>query len=291
MNKLFAKITAGILIGAALTGILLNLTGIVLSFPLRASMERLVGSSLKSAASVMSAALQAADAADKTIGHVDGSIQLLADSTRRAAASLDSASGMAGTLSGLIGEGLARTITQTKESLKKAETTAQIIDNTLAFITGMPLIGHPYPPDQGFSKSIAEINSSLDPLNDSVTRLQSDLKNSAENLGGIHSGLTGIADHLTRINQSLNEIQQSVQEYHQSLEESIQKVEYAQKHYKTWLILLNILAVIFFLLMAASQVGLLLQARMLWQNPDRMIAENTKKPSPAASDRDGIPSS
>lgn len=279
IEKKYARITASFLFGAALIGLIVSILGIALVFPMRAAAEKITGSFLEASHTTLTTTASVLEAVNRTIGNVDNSIVLLSESTQNAAESLQSTADIAGNVATFVGDSLNNTLTETRTSLETAEKTAAAVDTTLAFITSIPYIGARYNPDKGLAQSIAKINDSLTPMANNLDKLTADLHSTSQDLGGMRSGLTGISENLTEMSESVKEIHQSTLAYQRDVQRTLEQIEFAQKHYKTWLIILTILAIIFFLWAAAAQIGLMLQARALWKSGSLNIEQNKKDPT------------
>ena len=114
-------------------------------------------------------------------------------------------------------------------------------------------------------------------MESALGNIQEDLDRTAGDLGGIRTSLSGLADSLEKISDSIDDAQTATDEYRKTVDQLIEKVEYTQKHYKTWLTILAILVIAFFLWMAAAQVGIMLQARAMWTGKPIQFARVEEK--------------
>lgn len=277
MSKLFARITAVFLFFGAVIGLLLSLAMIVLVFPVRAKAVVAIGDTLDLTHSALTTTSDILEVVDDTLGEVDSSFSLLVESTRSTSESLKGTSELTTSIAGLVGSSLSKVIGETQESLEAASKTARLIDDALTIITAVPLFRTRYEPENSLESTIAGISTSLDPMESALGNIQEDLDRTAGDLGGIRTSLSGLADSLEKISDSIDDAQTATDEYRKTVDQLIEKVEYTQKHYKTWLTILAILVIAFFLWMAAAQVGIMLQARAMWTGKPIQFARVEEK--------------
>ena len=278
MNKLFARTTAVFLFSGAILGLLLSLGAIGLVFPVRARLVTGVGKTLEFTHNTLDTTSDLLNVMDNTLGKVDDSLTILVDSTRSISESLKTTADMASSIAGMVGNSFSTVLTETQNSLDTASKTARIIDDTLSFISTIPLIGAKYAPEKTLETTFKGISTSLDPMMTTLGDLRTDMDKTATDIGGIRTGLDDLADSLEEIDTSIQEAQTATQEYITTVDKLIKSVETAQKNYKTWLTIAAILTIIFFLWMAAAQVGLMMQAKAIWSGTP-IIFTRVEKPA------------
>ncbi len=283
MNRFFSRITATFLFIGAIIGLVLSLAAIVLVFPIRTRLEAGLGDILSLSHNGLTTTSDVLDVMDETLTSVDGSLILLVDSTRNAAEKLQTTSDMATSIAGVVGDGFLNVITETQSSLDAASNTARLVDDTLAFISAIPYIGARYAPENTLEDTIQGISTSLDPMSTNLGNIRDDLNNTAKDIGGIQSSLVSLADNLDGMVTSIEKAQTSTQEYMETVDKLIEKVEFAQKNYRTWLTIAAVLMVAFFLWTAAAQIGLIMQAKLMWaanfNAPVKVLPEPREKTS------------
>ena len=264
MSKLFIRITSAFLVFGAVIGLLLSLAMIVLVFPAKAAVTTAVGETLTLSHSALTTTSDILEVVDDTLGEVDSSFSLLVESTRSTAESLKTTSELTTSIAGLVGSGLSNVITETQDSLKAASKTARVVDDVLAVISAVPLFKTRYAPENTLESTIEGISTSLDPMETTLGNIRKDLNQTAGDLGGMRTSLDDLANSLEKSSASIDDAQTATEEYQKTVDGLTEKVENAQKHYKTWLTILAILVIAFFLWMAAAQVGILMQGRAMW---------------------------
>ncbi len=264
MKRFFPRLTAAFMYFGSIVGLLFSIAIIALVFPARAKLVVGLDEGLTLTLKGLTTTSDILTTIGDTLDKVDDSLTVLVDSTRDASESLKTTSEMATSIAGLVGDSFTAVIDKTQSSLVTAGRTARLVDDTLAIITAIPIIGTRYEPENTLEDSINGISSSLDPMTTNLGEVRDDLQQTAEDLGGIRTSLNTLADGLEDILGSVEDTQKSTQEYITTVNSLTDKVEFVQKNFRTWLTILAILTILFFLWMAAAQVGMMIQARALW---------------------------
>jgi hypothetical protein len=264
MKRFLPRLTATFLYFGSIIGLLFSVAFIALVFPIRAKLVVGLDESLALTHKGLITTSNILTTIDTTLTKVDGSLTVLVNSARDTSESLKTTSEMATSIASLVGDSFTAVINKTQTSLEVAGKTARIVDDTLAIIAAVPIIGARYEPENTLEDSINGISTSLDPMTTNLGVVRDDLKQTAEDLGGIRSSLDTLADSLEDILGSVEDTQKSTQEYLATVNTLIDKVEFIQKNFRTWLTILSVLAILFFSWMAAAQVGMMIQAKALW---------------------------
>ncbi len=264
MKRFLPRLTAAFLYFGSIIGLLFSIAVIALVFPIRAKLVVGLDESLAVTHKGLTTTSNILTTIDTTLTKVDGSLTVLVDSARDTSESLKTTSEMASSIASLVGDSFTSVINKTQDSLEVAGKTARIVDDTLAIIAAVPIIGARYEPENTLEDSINGISTSLNPMTTNLGEVRDDLKQTAEDLGGIRSSLDTLADSLEEILGSVEDTQKSTREYIATVNTLIDKVEFIQKNFRTWLTILSVLAILFFLWMAAAQVGMMMQAKALW---------------------------
>jgi len=264
MKRFLPRLTAAFLYFGSIIGLLFSIAVIASVFPIRAKLADGLDESLAVTHKGLTTTSNILTTIDTTLTKVDRSLTVLVDSARDTSESLKTTSEMATSIASLVGDSFTAVINETQSSLEVAGKTARIVDNTLAIIAAVPIIGARYEPENTLEDSINGISNSLDPMTNNLGEVRDDLKQTAEDLSGIRSSLDTLADSLENILGSIEDTQKSTQEYIATVNTLIDKVEFIQKNFRTWLTILSVLAILFFLWMAAAQIGMMMQAKALW---------------------------
>ncbi len=139
------------------------------------------------------------------------------------------------TVADLFGEDLLTIINDTQTSLVSAESSAQLIDDTLKVISAIPLIGSRYAPSQPLGESISQISTALSYLPASLTDIQEGIYVTVEDLSDIETSIESIADSISDIDTNLESAGTIISEYQVITKELHQNLLSFQEGFPHWL--------------------------------------------------------
>ncbi len=187
------------------------------------------------------------------------SIQLMESTAAEIGTSLDQTVPMVHSTANLVGDNMTSIISKTQSSLASARASAQFVDDTIGLINSLPLLGKRYASTGSLSGSIEQVSKSLDGLPASLTALSGDLNASADNLQQIHDRVDGLSGDIRRMDASAAQAQDVVRRYQALVSELQADAAAARKNAPGIIQAVKWAATLFFLWLAAAQVGLALQ--------------------------------
>jgi hypothetical protein len=140
-------------------------------------------------------------------------VALLKGASENLTASMESSIPSIEQSSTLIEEDLVDVINNTITSLESSQASARLIDDTLGFITSLPLVGQRYAPALPLSESIGLVQNSLIGLPDSLIELGQGMRQTANNLRGIQTEIMALSADVQQAESSLTQSQEVIQEY------------------------------------------------------------------------------
>jgi methyl-accepting chemotaxis protein len=175
--------------------------------------------------------LTTSDAVEVLSGVIDNSkddLALIQSSLDSLSTSIDSISISLDTSSALIGDDLRLTVIETQVALSSAATSAEIIDDTLAFLASIPLLGADYQPEVPLHISLAQVAASLDDVPDSLESLESNLNTTSSDLKSFSDDLTLFSDNLGMFNEDLSDTRSILDEYDSVVSNALTRLETLQ---------------------------------------------------------------
>lgn len=209
-------------------------------------------------------------ATEDTIAVVDTSIQeanidldMVQKMMSQMSDSLDSSRVMIDTTADLVGGQMVDFVDNTRTSLTAVQTSANVVDNMLRTITGIPLIGpwlggQRYNPPVPLGDSVANVKKSMDPLPDTLTGIQKDLKTSSGNVATIKGQIDALSQQVDGIRSSIADTQNVVNEYHDVLSVVETRFKLFEKQLPLAINTIYILLTLLLLWVVLSQAGMLL---------------------------------
>lgn len=217
-----------ILSGFAILGMLFSILGIAGIWVLRPGLTRNIASLLdltdstlvttQSAIGVLSGSL---DQAKEDLGLIQSSLSSLSESMADISDSL-------ATSGDLLGDDLNLTLTEVQVALSSAATSAEFIDDTLAFIAAIPLLGADYQPETPLHLSLGKVAENLEDVPDSLSALETNLVSASGSLDDFSTDLTTLSTDLEITLDDLGDADAILAQYDAILTGTISKVEQVQ---------------------------------------------------------------
>lgn len=117
----------------------------------------------------------------------------------------------------LIGSDFVSIAEEGKSSLESAASSAKIIDETLAFLSRVPLLNISYDPDQPLGLGLSQLSENFGSITPGLEQIESDLGEATQNLGSLSENLQGITKSLTSFNDRLLGLKPLTLEYRLAL--------------------------------------------------------------------------
>lgn len=249
-----------LLVTISVAGMAISLFGIVGLWQLEANLQTslqetlsLLSNALQTTADGLAIASQSLDQADSALVSLSAAVEAAGDSVEKTLPLID-------TLSTVTTQELPQTISKSQQAIQSAQSSARIIDSTLATLASIPLIGlRGYDRTRPLSGSLAELSKSLDPIATSLRSMEESLTTSKDSLSAIGASTAEIASDITNIRNSLAQAKQVTTQYIQIVADLRQKVNTTQESLPAALNRLSGFFTIVLLWLGLTQIGLLLQ--------------------------------
>ena len=234
MKKILYAITGFSFSLAAALGIIVSILGIVFVWRLvPGTTERLVNT-----ATFAQRALDSTDdllaVADSTLTQAEDNIALIAGATQDVAETLDQTSSIAATVADAVGDEFTGVVDKTQTALGALESSAKLVDDTLSFISALPLMGNKYSNKTPLYSSVVEINESLDEMPKTLKSLQDNLDSTAEAFTVLNESVGVLADNVSEIETSLADAGNVVNNYQVLVDEAQLKTANAIEKLPRW---------------------------------------------------------
>ena len=166
----------------------------------------------------------------------------------------------------LIGNDLQLTIINTQVALSSAATSAEIIDNTLAFIAAIPLLGADYQPDVPMHIGLEQVAAGLDEIPDTLETLEGNLNDTSSSLDVFSEDLTNLSENMDVFSSDLGEIQGTLDDYSTIVDHSLAKINAFQSHLSGYIWICCIFLSGVLLWLGVAQANVLMQGLALRNN-------------------------
>jgi hypothetical protein len=214
MKRILTGIVAVALILAGLAGLVFAIAGVAAAGTVEQEVETRLMAQVDLADRALAATAEGLVAADDALTQAAaaaGGLEMLA---RGMGAAIDGTAPTLDAVAGMVGEQLPATIKVTQDTLATIVETTQVVDNLMAVVTSIPLLGlDRYEPEVPLSRGVMEVASSLDGIPQSLTLAQEGLLSASDGLVSVQSDVDGIASEVGQISGTLQDSRAIIEEY------------------------------------------------------------------------------
>lgn len=247
-------------------------------------MEGRVASALENTADLTLRALttteKALDAAASSLDEAQDNFTLIRGSVDEISDALLTTVSVTGQIGDLVGGELTAILADTRSSLEVVQSSARLIDDTLAVVTMLPFIGSRYAPEMPLEKSIGKVAASLDGIPASLIEVQNELQATSQSLSALQADIDQLGGELGNVEKDLETARQAVTEYQRILDEVIQRLTRIRPAIAGWVRAVAIGLSVLCVWVLLMQIALLLQA--LANSPRRTAPEVSPAPQTPA---------
>jgi methyl-accepting chemotaxis protein len=256
MKTILAKVIGVLLIVAGLAGLVFTVLGLVFLAraeqqvaPLLQEHVDMMEDTLTTTAEGLEVAEDSLDQAITLVASVETTIAGAGHAIGRTVPLVDS-------LSALLNERLPATLSATKEALKSVASSAKVIDDALAVVTSLPLIGlEPYDPELPLHQGLENVIDSLDEIPAPLNGAQQGLSTTETQMDELEDDLTTVASDVGQISSSLREARGVVRDYQSLVADWTGTVTTVQASLPGWLRWLRRNLSLALLFLAVAQIG------------------------------------
>jgi methyl-accepting chemotaxis protein len=260
MRKSIPYIALGkVMMILAVAGMVFSLAGITGTWILRPRIKdnlsttlEIFHSSLLTTSDTVEVLSSVIDNAKDDLGLIQSSLDSLGASIKGISTSLD-------TSSDLIGDDLRLTVIETQVALSSAATSAEIIDNTLAFLASIPLLGADYQPEVPLHISLTQVAASLDEVPDSLESLENNLDTTSSDLQTFSDDLALLSKNLGVFNEDLSDTNSILEDYDSIISDALTRLESLQSHLVAYTIFTSLILSGVLLWLGIAQVNVYLR--------------------------------
>lgn len=219
---------------AAMLGILASLIGIVFLWWLVPG----VSNRLVNTATFIEKALDSTDTllevSASTLTQADSNFAQITIATQEMAETLTQTSTIASSVAEMVGDDFIGVVEDTQTALSSLETSAKLVDDTLAFISAIPFLGSKYSNKTPLYSSVVDINQSLTTLPKNMLGLQKSLSTTSTALTGMTESVNILSESMGEIETSLKEASEVVESYQLLVDEAQVSISWAIDKLPAW---------------------------------------------------------
>lgn len=224
-KPLGAKIIGIILVTFSILGILFSLSGIIAVWVIRPSFRNSGEEILTSLEDALVTSQEGFTIMDQAIDDLLLDFDIIEGSFEDLETTLDGVSGSLETSADLIGDDLKQTVIDTQTALNSAASSAELIDNTLSFLSRIPLLGVDYDPEVPLHISLDQVADNLEKFPPALETIESGINETTIGLGSLQTNLNDLSDQIQEFTDDLENAQVVLATFNDSIDVIITRVK------------------------------------------------------------------
>lgn len=208
MKKLSGfKLSGLILIIFAVLGLLFSISGIAGIWLIRPHIRDSVSELLSSLNEALSTSQDGLTLMDQAVDDLLSEFVIIEESFDSLDVTLAGISASLETSADLIGDDLKQTVGDTQTALDSAAITAELIDNTLTFLSKIPLLGVNYEPEVPLHISLNQVADNLETFPTTLDQIETGINETTDGLESLKSDLKDLSDQIQGFEDDLQNAQ------------------------------------------------------------------------------------
>lgn len=148
----------------------------------------------------------ALDVADEALETTSGNLDALGATLQSVASTIDASRSTVGDVGAMLQVEVPSSVRSAQTAIASAQRTAGLIDDTMARISRLPLVGSSvdaYQPEVGLADALGDVGRSLDPMPPALSSVGRSLETASGDLGGVARNLVELGDEVETIDASV----------------------------------------------------------------------------------------
>lgn len=240
----------------AYIGILFSIFGIATTWFYKPKVENTVLEIIESLDQILDNTNDGLIIVENTLKTTSDNIGVITGTLENASNTLDNISVSLTSSADLIGKDLHDTIIDTQTALISASQSAGIIDNTLKFIAGIPLLGADYRPDEPLGPSLLKVSESLNDAPDKFLDIQQYIQETDKSMGDLQTNISELSEDIENFEMYVEETQTLLSDYRLIFENIKSQFQNIREQIPIFLLIASILLTGGFFLLGIAQLNL-----------------------------------
>lgn len=254
---LSTKILGTVLIVVSILGILFCLSLITATWMIKPDVQTTLTTLIQIAGDSLEATDSGILLLQSTLETSESNLNTVETSLVNLGVTIESISPSLKTTATMLGEDMTQTVVDTQTSLESAAISAEIIDDTLAVLATIPLLGADYQPDVPLHISLQQVADNLDDLPDSLETIEDSLNTTAESLNTVQGDIELLAEDINAFSEEISEAGVVLDEYARILDDLQTGLMTLETSLASYLTLLAAVLTGLFVFLLTAQVNIL----------------------------------
>ena len=272
MSPKLTRTFAIILISAAILGWVISLSGTLLVWGYRPRVTQAAVSQVKVIRASLELTTAGLGVTQKSLSAVVGGLEGLQATVNTTAETVKATTPFLESLIGVAENSLPAAIDAVQKSVDTAQDGAKVIDNVLRAISAIPIFNGRYNPTTPLDQALDNVSEGLAALPENFAKMSDSLSSTRDGINAVEEGITSMAADIGEITASLKEAQQIISDYQETAETVLNFLNAWEDRIPQLITILAVIFTVFFIWIAATQLGLLLQGLQLYRGREEAVS-------------------
>lgn len=270
-TSLSRKLLGFVLIILSILGILFSISGIIATWVIRPRLRDSLSEAIASLEDALTSSQKGVTLLDQSISDLLGDFSTIEESFESLDITLSGITTSLETSADLIGDDLKQTVSDTQIALDSAVTTAELIDNTLKFLSRIPLLGVDYDPEVPLHISLEQVAENLDTFPATLEEIETGLKTTTDGLASLQTNLMDLNDLVQSFSTNLENAQVVLGRFNDSIGVMETRLESFNENLTLYLSILSLLFTGIFFWLGLSQISILSQGFLYFRGETTIV--------------------
>ncbi len=256
MKNILTKAFGVLLIAAGVAGLIFSVLGVVFLARAEAQVAPVLQEQVDLTARTLATTAEGLEVAETSLNQAIALVASVETTVAGAGRAVGQTVPLVESISVLLNEKLPATLSATKEALKSVASSAKIIDDVLAVVTSIPLVGiEAYNPEVPLHEGLEDVIDNLGEIPTPLGGEQRGLSATETNMGDLEGDLTSVAEDIGRTTTTLREARTVVRDYQAVVADWTETVTTVQEALPGWLRWLRRNLSLALVFLAVAQIG------------------------------------
>jgi len=214
-----SSITAMIMIVVAVLGWLISLAGLMGIWSLYPRINSSIGNLISLANRSVDTSIQLLDGIDATLKTTQETVAQIRVSLLDVSGTFGNTSPLFDSAANMVGKDFSKMADDTRIALVSLASTAKVIDDSLRFISSIPLIGQSYNPPLPLDTSVNNLAASIEKLPANLSEIQTWLDGTGKDLATLKEDTAQLAKNIEKVTPQLTTAIQVMAQYRQLVQD------------------------------------------------------------------------
>lgn len=252
-------------------GLFLSLSGIVVTWALRPRLQSTGQALLGSIEEIVITTEKSLQILDSSIVLSQDNLVIISSTLENLEETFDNISNSLFLSSSLIGDDLKLTVVDTQVAISSASSSAKLIDDTLAIIAAIPLLGARYQPDVPLNISLERVAGQMSGIPDALQNIEENMVETTANVNTLKSDISDLASNINEFDDDLEDAQVVIAEYLGTIQDLQSLINSTQNQINRYLMIMSFLISGIFILLGISQINIFMQGIIFLKGQQHVV--------------------